>query len=115
MTIHKSKGLEFPVVICPYADMDIYQTIDPKVWLKLDKKKYNGFSHTLINLNKDLEMFGDQGIEIYNKHKANLELDSINLLYVALTRAIEQLFVISKKDISEKGMVSPQSLFGFVH
>ena len=32
MTIHKSKGLEFPVVIFPY-DLDIYRQINPKVWL----------------------------------------------------------------------------------
>ena len=28
MTIHKSKGLEFPVVIFPFADLDIYREID---------------------------------------------------------------------------------------
>ena len=35
MTIHKSKGLEFPVVIFPYADLDIYREIEPKEWLEI--------------------------------------------------------------------------------
>ena len=57
MTIHKSKGLEFPVVIFPYADLDIYRELEPKAWFKLDKEKYNGFSHTLLNFNKNFEFY----------------------------------------------------------
>ncbi|MCL5127352.1 exodeoxyribonuclease V subunit beta [Algibacter sp. L4_22] len=102
MTIHKSKGLEFPVVIFPYADMDIYREIEPKEWLEIDKEKYNGFSHTLLNFNKDFEFFGKQGQQIFENHKAEQELDNINLLYVALTRPVEQLYIISKNDSALK-------------
>ena len=38
MTIHKSKGLEFPVVIFPFADLNIYKELEPKVWFPLDKE-----------------------------------------------------------------------------
>ncbi len=106
MTIHKSKGLEFPVVIFPFADLDIYREIEPKEWYALDKEKYQGFSHTLLNYNKDFEYFGDEGYRIFNKHQSEQELDNINLLYVTLTRAAEQLHIISKKDISSKGVVN---------
>lgn len=102
MTIHKSKGLEFPVVIFPYADLDIYREIEPKEWLEIDKEKYNGFSHTLLNFNKDFEFFGEQGQHIFENHKAEQELDNINLLYVALTRPVEQLYIISKNDSALK-------------
>ncbi len=102
MTIHKSKGLEFPVVILPYADLDIYKELEPKEWFKLDNEKYNGFSHTLLNFNKNFEFYGEEGQNIYIKHQSELELDNINLLYVSLTRAVEQLYVISTKDISEE-------------
>ena len=105
MTIHKSKGLEFPVVIFPYADLDIYKEIEAKAWYKIDPQKYSGFSHTLLNFNKDFEFFGEEGQHIYNTHQSELELDNINLLYVALTRPIEQLYIISTKDISTKGEV----------
>ncbi|GGD15575.1 UvrD-helicase domain-containing protein [Hyunsoonleella pacifica] len=98
MTIHKSKGLEFPIVIFPFADLNLYQEIEPKEWFSLDDKQYNGFEYALLNFNNDFEYFGNQGVEIYKKHKAEQELDNINLLYVALTRAEEQLYIISKND-----------------
>ena len=114
MTIHKSKGLEFPVVIFPYADLDIYKELEPKEWYSLDAEKYSGFSHTLLNYNKDFENYGDEGLRIYNKHQSEQELDNINLLYVALTRAIEQIHVISTKDISSKGEISAKKYSGLL-
>ena len=101
MTIHKSKGLEFPVVIFPYANQNIYADINPKVWFPVDEEEYNGFSHLYINMNKDLEDINLQGAEIYHNYRSQLELDSINLLYVVLTRAVEQLYVISEYDIDK--------------
>ena len=103
MTIHKSKGLEFPVVIFPYADLDIYKELEPKVWFPLDADAYNGFSHALLNYNKDVVNFGEQGLNIHNEHQAELELDNINILYVAHTRAVEQLHVISSVNFDAKG------------
>ena len=111
MTIHKSKGLEFPVVIFPYADLNIYRELEPKVWFKTNKDSYNGFETLLIGT-KDLEHFGEIGKNLYDKRKAKLELDNINLLYVALTRAIEQLYIISKKDINSKGFVNENTYAG---
>lgn len=108
MTIHKSKGLEFPVVIFPYADLDIYREIDAREWYKLDEDHFQGFTHTLLNYNKDFNYYGEQGLSIANRHQAELELDNINLLYVALTRAIEQLYIVSKKDIPSKGSTKPK-------
>jgi ATP-dependent exoDNAse (exonuclease V) beta subunit len=112
MTIHKSKGLEFPIVIFPYADLDIYFEKEPKEWFPLEKDLYHGFSHTLLNYNKDFEFFGDEGLRISNKHQSEQELDNINLLYVTLTRAIEQLYIVSKKDISSKGEVNQKKYSG---
>lgn len=103
MTIHKSKGLEFPVVIFPYADLNIYKELEPKEWFPVESANYSGFSHVLLNYNKDFEGFGEVGQQIYTKHQAKLELDNINLLYVALTRPIEQLYIISCKQLVKKG------------
>ncbi len=112
MTIHKAKGLEFPVVIFPYADLDIYFEKEPKEWFSLDKEKFNDFEYTLLNYSKDFENFGEEGLSIFNAHQSEQELDNINLLYVTLTRAIEQLFVISTKDISAKGEVNTKKYSG---
>ncbi|MFV0565296.1 MAG: UvrD-helicase domain-containing protein [Flavobacteriaceae bacterium] len=114
MTIHKSKGLEFPVVIFPYADLDIYREREPKAWFPLDANIYSGFSNTLLNFNKDFEHFGEVGLDIFNTHKSEQELDNINLLYVALTRAEEHLYIISKKDISAKGEINTNTYAGLL-
>jgi ATP-dependent exoDNAse (exonuclease V) beta subunit len=102
MTIHKSKGLEFPVVIFP-CDVNIYKQINPKVWLNELPENYDNFEELLIPYNKELSYVNDTGLEIYNQQREELELDNFNLLYVSLTRAVEQLYVITEMKISAKG------------
>ncbi|EAR13871.1 ATP-dependent helicase [Polaribacter irgensii 23-P] len=102
MTIHKSKGLEFPVVIFP-CDVEIHGQIKPKVWFDDLPKDYN-FKELLIDYKKDLSLISARGIEIYNAQREALELDNFNLLYVALTRASEQLHIITENKISAKGL-----------
>ena len=103
MTIHKSKGLEFPVVIYAYADIDIYKEKDAKEWYPVSRDEYNGFNNLLLNFNKDFEFFEDIGNSIYKTHLMNLELDNINLLYVALTRAQNELHIICSNSCNNKG------------
>ncbi len=96
MTIHKSKGLEFPVVIFPY-NLDIYFERDPKAWYKgLPQDEYNGFDNILVNSSSGIRKTGILGKTIFEEQQKEKELDSFNLLYVCLTRAIEQLYVISE-------------------
>ena len=85
MTIHKSKGLEFPVVIFP-CDVDVYRQINPKVWLNELPNDFENFDELLVSYNKDLSLVSDRGLSIYNQQRSALELDNFNLLYVALTR-----------------------------
>jgi len=106
MTIHKSKGLEFPVVIFPY-NIDVYQQINPKSWITdLPIDQFEGFDELLVPANKNIKYAGKSGGDIYNFQREELELDSYNLLYVALTRSVEQLYVITEKSISPKGEVN---------
>lgn len=93
MTVHKAKGLEFPVVIFPFADLNIYKELEPKEWMKTSNLDSN-FPYFLMNYNKDFEHFGTDGRSRFLQHRSRLELDNINLLYVAFTRAIEQLYII---------------------
>ncbi len=102
MTVHKSKGLEFPVVIFPFAELDIYKELEPKEWMPLESS-YAPFSHFLLNYNKDFEAYGSEGESIFRDHQSKLELDNINLLYVALTRAVEQLYIVGNASVSKKG------------
>ncbi|MEO5789996.1 UvrD-helicase domain-containing protein [Gelidibacter sp.] len=110
MTIHKCKGLEFPVVIFPYANQEIYFDMNPKMWFPVNPEAFNGFSNVFINVNKDLEDLGELGQTLYADYRSQLELDSINLLYVVLTRAVEQLYIVSEYDV-DKGQNEKLGLY----
>ena len=112
MTIHKAKGLEFSIVIFPYADVDLYYEIEAKAWFPLNKEEF-GFEEILINFNKEVEYYGEKGAEIYQERRNTLELDNFNLLYVTLTRAVDQLYVFSEqpKPIKEEAPTTYNQLF----
>ncbi|MEW7289655.1 UvrD-helicase domain-containing protein [Aquimarina sp. 2304DJ70-9] len=112
ITIHKAKGLEYTCVIYPYANIDIYEEIDPKTWLSIDKENYNGFEEVFINYNKTISEYNNDAESIVINKQAQLELDKFNLLYVALTRAIEQLYIISKLELNSKGESNPNKFSG---
>jgi len=101
MTVHKAKGLEFPVVIFPY-DLDIYRDMSPKTWLEASDI-IKPFDALLVGLKKDIKYTGAEGNEKYLQHREEQELDNLNILYVALTRAVEQLYIISEYKVSKKG------------
>src|SRR5690606_32197270 len=98
--------------IFPYADLDIYREVEPKEWFSINKETYNGFTHTLLNFNKDFEDYEGNGTEIFINHKSEQELDNINLLYVTLTRAVEQLYIISTQNTSSKSDVNNKKYSG---
>jgi len=102
MTIHKAKGLEFQVVIYPFADDELFDVKRKKIWFPLQKKEFNGFSEILIPLNKNVENYGEIGNLLYNEQKEQGQLDTMNVVYVALTRVVEQLFVISNETYKNK-------------
>jgi len=101
MTIHKAKGLEFPIVIFPF-DLEIKRELKGQTWISLEGNElYNGLPNMKINVSQKLQKIGAQGIDLYNQRQEELMLDSFNLLYVVLTRAVEQLYIVSQKKKSE--------------
>jgi len=96
MTIHKSKGLEFPVVIVPYTDTKIYNQVNPKAWYPWNRTPFN---QVLIDYKNDITNYGEEGKKIVKKRESTLELDHINLLYVALTRAVQHLYIIAEDKV----------------
>ncbi len=95
MTIHKSKGLEFPIVIMPFADEDYVRKPKDKLWLDAEKETF-GLPKVLIDNSSAVENYGEEAALVYNQKKQEELLDNINVLYVALTRAEEQLYIISQ-------------------
>ena len=102
MTIHKSKGLEFPVVIFPFAEEDYAKAPRSKMWLEIDDETL-GFQKALIDSKKEVSEYGEKASELYAIKSQEELLDNINILYVALTRAEEQLYIISNRNFTSKG------------
>lgn len=98
MTIHKSKGLEFPVVIFPYADTPIIdKRKKKKIWVRASSKTESlGLSEYLLSYSENMLHFDDTSKAAYEKESAQIQLDATNVLYVALTRAEQALFVLSE-------------------
>lgn len=101
MTIHKSKGLEFDTVIYPFADSSVYKTMNDKIWFPLEQHDFGGFEYAYLNFNQEIANFGEAGNNIHSNYRSQKELDAVNVLYVALTRAVNKLFIISKSKTDE--------------
>ncbi|MDE5432033.1 UvrD-helicase domain-containing protein [Elizabethkingia meningoseptica] len=102
MTIHKSKGLEFPVVFLPMKNShkdsqfndwyDISDTGDQVL------KTVN-----LTSFNKDLAAY-DEGMSSFNEENTyKNKIDRYCIQYVATTRAVEQMFLYIQKPGKSSG------------
>tara|TARA_Y100000766_G_scaffold172249_1_gene147839 strand:- start:126 stop:2057 length:1932 start_codon:yes stop_codon:yes gene_type:complete len=100
ITIHKSKGLEFPIVIYPFANINIHGDLNPKTWINIEDESDIGLKKSLININKDLEKIDK---DLFSNYRRKLEIDNINLLYVVLTRAQKELYILSDKNMNANG------------
>ena len=111
MTIHKSKGLEFPVVIYPY-NLDLYLEREPKAWYKeLDEEHFSDFDSILVDASSGIKKTGSHGTDIFDRQRSEKELDSFNLLYVCLTRAVEQLYILAEMKKSRGAITTSADLF----
>ena len=91
MTIHKAKGLQFPVVIYPYADDSLRSTLD-NIWVPIDDENADPLKTACLPLKSNL--LDTQYDEVYQKEMDRSYADMINVLYVALTRPEERLYVL---------------------
>jgi ATP-dependent exoDNAse (exonuclease V) beta subunit len=64
-----------------------------------------GLPKVLVDNSSAVEGFGVEAKSVYDQKKQEELLDNVNVLYVALTRAEEQLYVISNMNLSRKGEV----------
>jgi ATP-dependent exoDNAse (exonuclease V) beta subunit len=87
LTIHKSKGLEFKIVILPFLawNLDHLPSKQPVMWVKPQSSPFNELGIVPVKYSRELSntIFA----EYYKEEKYSVYLDNINLLYVALTRA----------------------------
>ena len=87
VTIHKSKGLEYPVVFCPFLWDGFQQPASGPA----DLLEYHRDGRTVL----DFDPAAKDDIEIKALIKAEEAAETLRLIYVALTRAVQRCYLIA--------------------
>jgi ATP-dependent exoDNAse (exonuclease V) beta subunit len=93
MTIHKAKGLEFPIVMMPYTDSSMAPKAGSIFWAIPLPKIYNNWGSLPLGFANNLAK--TKFSEVYYEEYFKNSLEALNLLYVAFTRAVERLYLFS--------------------
>ena len=122
MTVHKSKGLEFPYVIFPFAEkVSLYKASSLWCHPAVEGTPLSGDGEGLFHVS--LSSASDQTLfsEDYHREQREQMMDNFNIFYVAMTRPVYGLKVISalppKKvtdDGSEDWKDMSQVLYGYL-
>jgi ATP-dependent helicase/nuclease subunit A len=101
-TIHKSKGLEYPVVILPFADWSFVPRFNQTMWVNLESDIFEFNIHgetkrlktAILNMKESLK---DASVATqYTNEMQKIFIENMNMLYVAFTRAVERLYIYTK-------------------
>lgn len=108
MSIHKSKGLEFKCVHMPMTNWKMVE-FKGSEWFRLD-----GFAGLdpavvppMIPLEPGSYMCGTVFEGQYERRCREQRLDEMNILYVAMTRAIDELVVTMTEPVADNAGASP--------
>lgn len=103
MTIHKSKGLGFKAVIIPFAEWKTDQK-EAIIWCGAGQKPFDKLSLIPVKYGPVLKnTFFASG---YFHEKLHAYMDNLNTLYVAFTRAKEELIVMAPRPKNETATIS---------
>jgi ATP-dependent helicase/nuclease subunit A len=104
-SIHKAKGLQYPVVILAFAHWQLGLRYTESLWINTEQLSDNELitdSSTNTTLNPALINYSskltnhDLGNQLKDAENAAF-IEAVNMLYVATTRAEQQLFILAKQ------------------
>lgn len=99
MTIHKSKGLEFPVVIYPFANTKVKPDYKQTFWIEETPSEL-----LPVALLRNVKALLDTPFHyLHTAEIQKLTLDLINIMYVGFTRPQDRLYIISDLEITKDG------------
>jgi len=95
MTIHKSKGLGFKVVIMPFCNWEIDHRLPTILWCHPKSEPFDRLKLVPVKYSQKLQntIFAYE----YYDEKLHAFIDNLNILYVAFTRAKNDLIIFSPK------------------
>ena len=99
VSIHKSKGLEFNYVICPFCDWQLEKQSGNILWCKPGEKPFNELPIAPIDYSQKQMMGTIYEHDYLHEHLQNT-VDNLNLLYVAFTRACKGLYVFGRRKLA---------------
>ncbi|MBU1076038.1 MAG: UvrD-helicase domain-containing protein, partial [Spirochaetes bacterium] len=99
MTLHESKGLEFPVVILPFTDVP-GRNKEENIFFSESQDHLDVFRIT----KEDTEL-SEPLYQIYHNNKNERLMEEINTLYVGFTRAQEELYVLLPESVKTDNRV----------
>ncbi len=96
ISIHKSKGLEFDHVICPFCDWQLEKQSGNVLWCHPTEAPFNDLPLVPVDYSQKGMTGTIYEADYRHEHLQNI-VDNLNLLYVAFTRASQRLYVIGKR------------------
>lgn len=100
MTIHKSKGLAFDVVMIPFCSWDIDGMTNSIFWVDTANTPYAMLNTVPVNYKKSLAK--SAFAQAYFKELLFNYMDALNMLYVAATRTRQYLYISSPGQAPDK-------------
>lgn len=96
MTIHSSKGLEAKNVFIPFCDWSMEEDKNgSRLWCEVDELRTEDGSKAILPVRQSKYMVEARFEREYQEEHRLQRIDNLNLLYVALTRAAERLYVFA--------------------
>jgi ATP-dependent helicase/nuclease subunit A len=100
-TIHKSKGLQFRIAVLPFIswNLDHKSSKQPILWVQPGSSPFDELGIVPVRYGTALAETIFAGY--YNDERFSVHIDNINLLYVALTRAIDAIWAFAPETPSK--------------
>jgi ATP-dependent helicase/nuclease subunit A len=112
VTLHKSKGLQYGVVIIPYCSWDL--ETDPRknniLWCRSEVAPFSRFAFLPLRFSADLK--SSLYRKAYYEEILMSYMDNLNLLYVAFTRPVERLYAFAPHSRSSREGTLPLKRIG---
>lgn len=117
MTIHKSKGLEFPCVVMLYCEADFSDDDGHAEWRWVEPSGIDFNGHIMppfIPIDTKKNLIGTSHENLFYEFVDMKRMDQLNSLYVGFTRASNELYIYSTAPLKKGGSPLSGKLSAFV-